>query len=54
MSTPMFAEYAKFTKGKLHTCDISPENIENAKKFTSDFSEFIEFYIKDSLVFLKI
>ena len=53
MSTPMFAEYAKFTKGKLHTCDISSENIKNAKKFTSDFSEFIEFYIKDSLIFLK-
>ena len=31
MSTPMFAEYAKFTKGKLHTCDISSENIKNAK-----------------------
>ena len=53
MSTPMFAEYAKFTKGKLHTCDISEENIKNAKKFTSDFSEFIEFYTKDSLEFLK-
>ena len=53
MSTPMFAEYAKFNKGKLYTCDISPENIRNAKKFTSDFSEYIEFYIKDSLVFLK-
>ena len=38
MSTPMFAEYAKFTMGKLHTCDISSKNIENAKKFTSNFS----------------
>ena len=27
MSTPMFAEYAKFVNGKLHTCDISTENI---------------------------
>ena len=53
MSTPMFAEYAKFTMGKLHTCDISSENIENAKKFTSDFSEYIKFYVKDSLIFLK-
>ena len=53
MSTPMFAEYAKFTMGKLHTCDISSENIKNAKKFTSDFSNYIEFYTKDSLVFLK-
>ena len=53
MSTPMFAEYAKFAEGKLHTCDISSENIKNAKKFTSDFSNYIEFYTKDSLVFLK-
>lgn len=53
MSTPMFAEYAKYTNGKLHTCDISSENIKNAKKFTSDYSEYIEFYIQDSLIFLK-
>ena len=53
MSTPMFAEYAKFVEGKLHTCDISSENIKNAKKFTSYFSDYIEFYTKDSLIFLK-
>ena len=53
MSTPMFAEYAKFIKGNLHTCDISSKNIENARKFTSNFSDHIRFYIQDSLVFLK-
>ena len=53
MSTPMFAEYAKYYNGMLHTCDISSENIENAKKFSSNFSDHIRFYIKDSLVFLK-
>ena len=53
MSTPMFAEYAKFIKGKLHTCDISAENIDNARKFTSNFSNYIEFYIRDSLIFLR-
>lgn len=53
MSTPMFAEYAKFINGNLHSCDISSKNIENAKKFTSNFSDHIRFYIKDSLVFLK-
>ena len=53
MSTPMFAEYAKFANGKLHTCDISSENIDNAKKFTIEYSNYIEFYIKDSLDFLK-
>ena len=34
MSTPMFAEYAKFCNGMLHTCDISENNITNAKNFT--------------------
>ena len=53
MSTPMFAEYAKFIKGKLHTCDISAKNIENARKFTSSFSDYITFYIQDSLIFLR-
>ena len=53
MSTPMFAEFAKFIEGKLHTCDISAKNIENAKAFTSDFSEYIEFYTQDSLIFLQ-
>ena len=41
------------TSEKLHTCDISSKNIENAKKFTSDLSNFIDFYTQDSLVFLK-
>ena len=52
MSTPMFAEYAKDVGGKLHTCDISRENIEKAKKFTKKYSEFIKFYIQDSVEFL--
>ena len=42
MSTIMFAEYAKFINGKLHTCDISKKNINNAKKFTSTLNNFID------------
>ena len=53
MSTPMFAEYSKFVNGKLHTCDISQKNIKIAKNFTRNFSNYINFYIQDSLVFLK-
>ena len=53
MSTPMFAEYAKFCNGMLHTCDISENNITNAKNFTRKFSQFIKFYTQDSLIFLK-
>ena len=53
MSTIMFAEYAKSINGKLHTCDISKENIENAKKFTKSFKNYINFYVNDSIRFLK-
>ena len=37
----------------MHTCDISRNNIENAKKFTKKYSEFIKFYIQDSVEFLN-
>lgn len=53
MSTMMFAEYAKYMNGKLHTCDISQRNIESAKKFTSNLNKYINFYIDDSTNFLK-
>ena len=53
MSTLMFAEFAKFLNGMLHTCDISADNIASAKKFTSEFSEFVTFYTMDSLDFLN-
>tara|TARA_B100002051_G_C16677495_1_gene607887 strand:- start:30 stop:593 length:564 start_codon:yes stop_codon:yes gene_type:complete len=53
MSTTMFGEYAKFVNGILHTCDISKENINNARSFTKKYSDFIRFYVKDSLVFLE-
>tara|TARA_Y100000768_G_scaffold369284_1_gene334028 strand:- start:2597 stop:3163 length:567 start_codon:yes stop_codon:yes gene_type:complete len=52
MSTIMFAEYAKFMNGKLHTCDISKKNITNAKKFTSNFRNYVNYYIDDSVNFL--
>ena len=53
MSTIMFAEYAKYINGMLHTCDISPKNIENAKNFTKEFSKNITYFIDDSVNFLK-
>lgn len=53
MSTIMFADYARHINGKLHTCDISENNIENAKKFTKNFKKYINYYIKDSVSFLK-
>ena len=37
----------------MHTCDISEENINNAKIFTKGYSNYIKFYTQDSLVFLQ-
>ena len=53
MSTLMFSEFAHFIKGELHSCDISEENINNAKDFTKEYNNNINFYIKDSIIFLK-
>ena len=53
MSTPMFGGYAKYVNGTLHTCDISEENINNARSFTKNYANFIKFYVNDSLIFLK-
>ena len=53
MSTIMFAEYAKFINGKLYTCDISKKNIQNAKKFTSNFKNYVNYYTDDSVNFLN-
>ena len=53
MSTPIFAEFVSLNGGILHTCDISSENINNAKKFCKKFSKSIEFYTQDSLIFLE-
>ena len=53
MSTLMFSEFAHFIKGELHSCDISEKNINNAKDFTKKFKDHVNFYIKDSIIFLK-
>ncbi len=53
MSTLIFSEYAMHVGGKLHSCDISSENIKNAKQFTSKFSNYVNFYIQDSISFLQ-
>ena len=53
MSTLMFSEFAHFIKGELHSCDISSENIDNAKSFTKKYIDNVNFYTKDSIIFLK-
>ena len=51
MSTVMFAEYAKYMNGVLHTCDISANNIHNAKKFTSNLKNLFIFMLMTVLNF---
>ena len=53
MSTIMFAEYVKNKEGILYTCDISESNINTAKKFTKNFSGYIDYNVSDSIDFLK-
>ena len=53
MSTLLFSEFAHLIKGELHSCDISEENINNAKDFTKKYSNNVNFYIEDSVVFLQ-
>jgi len=53
MSTIMFAEYVKYKKGILFTCDISQANINASKKFTKKFSNYVSYHTEDSINFLK-
>ena len=53
MSTLMFSEFAHLVNGELHSCDISEENINSAKKFTKKYMDNVKFYIDDSINFLK-
>ena len=53
MSTLIFAEFVKYKKGKLYSCDLSKKNIKSSIKFTKDFSNYIYFVVSDSIIFLK-
>ena len=53
MSTMIFSDYARHEIGELNSCDFNLKNINNAKKFTKSNSDFINFFVEDSLIFLK-
>lgn len=53
MSTVTLGEFAKFINGTLYTCDISKDNIDNARIFTKNLKKNISFHIEDSITFLK-
>ena len=53
MSTVIFSDYARYVNGELYSCDISAQNIKNAKKFSKSNKDFITFVTDDSLNFLS-
>ena len=53
MSTVIFSDYARHMSGELFSCDISAQNIKNAKKFSKSNKDFITFVTDDSLNFLS-
>ena len=53
MSTLLFAEYVSLNDGKLFSCDTSKRNIDNAKKFTKKFINYITFVNEDSVYYLN-
>tara|TARA_X000000368_G_C23010524_1_gene703251 strand:- start:391 stop:960 length:570 start_codon:yes stop_codon:yes gene_type:complete len=53
MSTLMFSEFSYIVNGELHSCDISEENINNARDFTKKYKNSVNFYVKDSIAFLQ-
>ena len=53
MSTMIFSDYAQFINGHLYTCDISKENLDNARKFVRKNKNHVTFVKDDSVNFLK-
>ena len=52
MSTFLFGEYAKLFGGHVWTVDISEPNMDVCRLVTKDFSEFIDYTVSDSILFL--
>ena len=53
MSTVILSDYARHMSGELFSCDISAQNIKNAKRFSKSNKDFITFVTDDSLNFLS-
>ena len=53
MSTVIFSDYARYVNGELYSCDISAQNIKNAKKFSKSNKDFITFVTDEVLNFLS-
>ena len=53
MSTYLFGEYAKLFTAHVYTVDISKPNMDECRKITKDFKEYITYFVDDSLTFLR-
>jgi hypothetical protein len=53
LSTSVLGEFVCRNNGKLITVDISEHNINQAKKFTREYSNNIEYVVSDSISFLR-
>jgi hypothetical protein len=52
-STLLFADYVNTYGGKVWTCDIEKENIENCKIATEEYKDKITYCVEDSVKFLE-
>jgi hypothetical protein len=52
-ATVLFAHYASQTNGRVWTCDIEKDNIENCKRATKEYSQYVNYAVDDSVAFLQ-
>lgn len=52
-STILWGAYASKVNGKVWTCDISPQNIEECKRWTGQYSNWVTYVVQDSVEFLS-
>jgi hypothetical protein len=53
-STVLFSNFCHSVgSGRVWTCDIDSQNIENCKIATEEYNEYVEYVIDDSINFLK-
>lgn len=52
LSTVMFGDFCKRYGKRLHTVDLSPENMEICKNLTKEYGDNTSYHVSDSVTFL--
>lgn len=52
-STVIFAHYASLCNGRVWTCDLEEENIQNCKIATEEYKNYVNYIVSDSVEFLS-